>query len=294
MGVVTLFVLITITFFLVRLMPGSPFEADNVSTQMIEKLETEYGLNQPLFTQYTNYLVKVIHGDLGISYKKGVTVNKLIARTAPATMKLGIITFIFAVIVGTLLGIWQATTKSEFIEGLLVTYATLGVSLPNFIIALFLILFLGVWLQAFPIVGLSSPKYYVLPVIAQSFMPIATISRLLKSTYSEAMQEDYVILANAKGLSAPMISFRHILKNAMIPVVTYFGPCFAFLITGSFVIETLFSIPGIGREFVNAISNRDYTLVLGLSIFIGIVIIIANLVVDLICAIIDPRIKLDN
>jgi oligopeptide transport system permease protein len=290
-GLVTMFVLIAVTFFLVRLMPGSPFEAENVSKKMIQKLEKEYGLDQPLFNQFVNYIDKVCHGDLGISYKKSVPVSELIARGMPATMQIGMIAFALAAIMGILLGIWQANTKSGFIRTMLLSYTTLGVSLPGFIIAIMLILVFGIWLQAVPIVGLTSPKHYILPVLAQMFGPVATISRLVKSTYSEAMQMDYVTLARAKGLSKSTVMVRHILKNAMLPVITYFGPSIAFLLTGSFVVETLFSIPGIGREFVNAISNRDYTLVLGLSIFIGGVIIVANLAVDIICSVVDPRIR---
>ncbi|MDR3084819.1 MAG: ABC transporter permease [Christensenellaceae bacterium] len=293
-GVATMFVLITVTFFLVRLMPGSPFEAENVSTQMIASLEKEYGLDQPLFNQYVLYLEKVLHGDLGISYKKNISVVALIARGMPATMQIGLLAFLMAAVVGIGLGIWQASTKSGFIRGLLVSYATLGVSLPGFVTALLLIVVFGAWLQALPVVGLTSPKHYILPVIAQAFGPIATISRLVKSTYSEAMQMDYVTMARAKGLSKWQISLKHILKNAILPVITYFGPAIAFLLTGSFVVESLFSIPGIGKEFVSAISNRDYTLVLGLSIFIGGVIIIANLLVDILCAIVDPRIKFND
>ncbi len=293
-GFVTLFVLITVTFFLVRLMPGSPFEAENISTSMIESLEKEYGLNQPLYVQYVGYLDNILHGDLGISYKKGISVNEMIRRGAPATMSVGILAFLFSAFAGIALGIWQATTKSEFMKGVLISFATLGVSLPNFIVALILIIVFGAMLQLLPIVGLASPKHYILPVIAQSFGPVATISRLVKSTYSEAMQQDYVIMAKAKGLTKSHISLRHILKNSMIPVITYFGPSIAFLLTGSFVVESLFSIPGIGREFVNAISNRDYTVVMGLAIFIGAIIIVANLIVDIICSFVDPRIKLTD
>lgn len=293
-GIATIFALITITFFLVRLMPGSPFEAENVSSAMIKTLEKEYGLDKPLFLQYITYLDKILHGNFGVSFKKGVSVNELILRGAPATMKLGIISFLLSALLGIGLGIWQATTKSEVTRGILLSFATLGVSLPNFITALLLIMLFGAFLQLLPIVGLSTPRHYILPVIAQSVGPIATISRLVKSTYTEAMQQDFVTMAKAKGLTKPYISVRHILKNSMIPVITYFGPCIAFLLTGSFVVESLFSIPGIGREFVNSISNRDYTVVMGLSVFIGAIIIIANLAVDIICSFIDPRIKLTD
>ncbi|HCW52401.1 MAG TPA: ABC transporter permease, partial [Clostridium sp.] len=177
-------------------------------------------------------------------------------------------------------------------KGFLIAGSTIGVSVPNFVFALLLMIIFGVQLQFFPIIGLSSPASYVLPVIAQSVYPIAVISRLVNTTFSEALKQDHVIMARAKGLKEVSIIFKHVLKNSMVPVVTYLGPTIAFLLTGSFVIESLYTIPGLGMEFVNSISNRDYTVILGLSIFIGTVIIIANMLVDVICAFIDPRIKL--
>lgn len=290
-GIVTLFVLVSVAFFLVRLMPGSPFEAENFSTETVEMLNREYGLDQPLFNQYIKYIGNVLQGDLGISFKKNIPIEKLIALEAPLTMKVGLIAFSISVILGIAIGIWQATTKSETIRGLILSFVTFGISMPNFIIALLLMMFFGVYLRAVPIVGLGTPAHYILPVAALSFFPIASISRLVWSSYSEAMQDDYVVMAKAKGLRKRTISVRHILKNAMIPVITYFGPTIAWMLTGSFVIESLFSIPGIGLEFVNAISNRDYTVVLGLCIYLGSLIIFANLVVDIICSVVDPRIR---
>jgi oligopeptide transport system permease protein len=170
----------------------------------------------------------------------------------------------------------------------------MGVSVPAFVIALYLMLLFGVYLGLLPVVGLTSPLHYILPVAAQAFGPVATIARLTKSTYMEATQQDYVIMARAKGLSNFQIMFKHVLRNALIPVITYFGPAIAFTLTGSFVIEQVYSIPGIGREFTNAITNRDYTVILGFSVFIGALIIVANLVVDILCSIVDPRIKLTD
>ncbi|MCM1090524.1 MAG: ABC transporter permease [Butyrivibrio sp.] len=293
-GVVTLWALITLTFILVHRMPGSPFEADNLSENQIEQLEEAYGLNEPEWKQYILYLENLMHGELGISYKKNISVNTLIARGAPYTIKVGLIAFTISAVIGIAIGIVMSTTKSQVLKNILLAYATLGVSVPAFVIALYLMLVFGVWLGALPIVGLSSPAHYILPVAAQAFGPIATIARLTKSTYTEATQMDYVIMAKAKGLSNAQIMFKHVLKNALIPVITYFGPAIAFTITGSFVIEQIFSIPGIGREFTNAITNRDYTVVLGFSVFIGALIIVANLIVDILCSIVDPRIKLNS
>lgn len=293
-GVVTIWALITITFFLIRIMPGSPFEADNLSQSAIEQLESTYGLDEPMWKQYILYMENLMHGDLGISYKKNVSVNTLIARGFPYTLSIGLFSIAVSAFIGILMGIWMATSKRLAVKNTLLGIATLGVSIPGFVTAILLMMIFGVWWPVLPIVGLGSPANYILPVAAQSFGQIASIARLTKSTYSEAIQMDYVTMARAKGLSNLYITARHVLKNALIPVVTYFGPAIAFLITGSFVVESIFSIPGIGREFTNAITNRDYTVVLGFSVFIGVIITVANLAVDIICSLIDPRIKLTN
>ena len=291
-GVVTIWALIT--FFLIRIMPGSPFEADNLSRSAIEQLESTYGLDEPMWKQYILYMENLMHGDLGISYKKNVSVNTLIARGFPYTLSIGLLSIAVSAFIGILMGIWMATSKRLAVKNTLLGIATLGVSIPGFVTAILLMMVFGVWWPVLPIVGLGSPANYILPVAAQSFGQIASIARLTKSTYSEAIQMDYVTMARAKGLSNLYITARHVLKNALIPVVTYFGPAIAFLITGSFVVESIFSIPGIGREFTNAITNRDYTVVLGFSVFIGVIITVANLAVDIICSLIDPRIKLTN
>lgn len=293
-GVVTIWALITITFFLIRIMPGSPFEADNLSQSAIEQLESTYGLDEPMWKQYILYMENLMHGDLGISYKKNVSVNTLIARGFPYTLSIGLLSIAVSAFIGILMGIWMATSKRLAVKNTLLGIATLGVSIPGFVTVILLMMVFGVWWPVLPIVGLGSPANYILPVAAQSFGQIASIARLTKSTYSEAIQMDYVTMARAKGLSNLYITARHVLKNALIPVVTYFGPAIAFLITGSFVVESIFSIPGIGREFTNAITNRDYTVVLGFSVFIGVIITVANLAVDIICSLIDPRIKLTN
>lgn len=293
-GVVTIWALITITFFQIRIMPGSPFEADNLSQSAIEQLESTYGLDEPMWKQYILYMENLMHGDLGISYKKNVSVNTLIARGFPYTLSIGLLSIAVSAFIGILMGIWMATSKRLAVKNTLLGIATLGVSIPGFVTAILLMMIFGVWWPVLPIVGLGSPANYILPVAAQSFGQIASIARLTKSTYSEAIQMDYVTMARAKGLSNLYITVRHVLKNALIPVVTYFGPAIAFLITGSFVVESIFSIPGIGREFTNAITNRDYTVVLGFSVFIGVIITVANLAVDIICSLIDPRIKLTN
>ena len=207
-------------------------------------------------------------------------------------MAVGGIAFLVALIVGTAIGIWMAATGREFVRGSMLTVTTLGISVPNYVLALVLMLLFGVKMKWFPVLGLDTPMHYVLPVITLAVYPIAQISRLVKTSYSEAMQQDYVVMARAKGVKSWRITIIHVLKNAMIPVITTAGPMIAFLLTGSFVVETIFTIPGIGREFVTAVSNRDYTVVMGLTIFFGALIIVCNLIADLLCALVDPRIKL--
>lgn len=295
MGLVSLFALITVTFFLTRLMPGNPFDISNVNQAVQDRIMSYYGLDQPVYIQFGMYLKNLSHGDLGISYKKvGTTVNQLIMQEAPYTIQIGLIAFIIALILGTVLGIAMAVTRKEGVRGSLMFLTVLGISIPNYVLALLLMLVCGVTLKWFPVVGLGSWKHYILPVTAMTVYPLAQISKLVKSSYSEAMHQDYVIMAKAKGISKTRISFVHILKNAMIPVITISGPMVAFLLTGSFVVENIFTIPGIGREFVNSVSNRDYTVIMGLTIFLGIILVLCNLISDMICALVDPRIKLEK
>lgn len=295
MGFVSVMVLILVTFFLTRLMPGNPFDIQNVNQAVQDRLMSYYGLDQPIHVQLGMYLKNLVRGDLGISFKKvGMTVNQLIATEAPYTMRLGLIAYSIALVLGTVIGICMAVTKHESVRGGLMMVTVLGISIPNYVLALMLMLVCGVTLQWFPVVGLTTWKHYVLPVITLTVYPLAQISKLVKSSYTEAMNQDYVIMAKAKGLNPMRIVFVHILKNAMIPVITISGPMIAFLLTGSFVVENIFTIPGIGREFVNAVSNRDYTVIMGLTIFLGAVLVLCNLISDVICAIVDPRIKLEK
>ena len=187
--------------------------------------------------------------------------------------------------------ILMARSKSNVTKGIWLSALTLGVSVPNFIVALLLLIIFGVELRIFPVLGLTTPMHYVLPAIAQGLYPISAVARQTQNSYEEVMRQDYITMAKAKGISKTTLLFRHILKNAMLPVITYMGPMVAFLLTGSVVIEQIYTIPGIGKEFVSAITNHDYTVVMGITIFIGAIIIVCNLLSDLICAIVDPRVR---
>ena len=294
-GAVTLLMLITVTFVLTHIMPGNPFNLDMLTPAQQEEMIAHYGLDKPIPQQLMTYLKALARGDFGISYKKsGTTVASVIALEAPMTLKLGLFAFLAALILGTACGIWMAQTRHEWIRSALLGLSTVGISVPNYVFALLLMKILGAKLGWFHVMGISSPADYVLPVTALTVYPLAQISRLVKTSYTEAMRQDYVTMARAKGLKGSRVVMMHVLKNAMIPVITAAGPIIAFLLTGSFVVENQFSIHGIGWEFVNAVSNRDYTMILGLTIFMGIVIIVCNLAADILCAAADPRIKMSD
>ena len=293
-GFVTLFVLGSATFFLMKATPGSPVNGERFKSKEAQELAIiRYGLDRPVLEQYTMYLNNLAHGDLGESYvKEGVYVDKTIADTFPVTARLGGVAFLFALVVGITLGTTAALSKRKWVNNVCMFVATIGVSVPSFLLSMFLIIIFGVELRLLPFVGLRTPANYVLPVIALSLYPISMIARLTRSSMLEVMKQDYIILARSKGTSYKMVVIKHALKNAMLPVVTYAGPAFAFMLTGSFVVETIFSIPGTGKEFVSNISNRDYQMIMGLTLFLGALIITFNIITDIVAAMIDPRIKL--
>lgn len=292
LGLLTLFVLVAITFAMTKVMPGSPLQSKNISGDVLEKMEASYGLDKPPVEQFFIYCKNMLHGDMGTSYKKvGKSVNEIIAQTMMPTLQLGCVTFCLVLVVGVGSGIMMARAKSNTVKGIWLSALTLGVSVPNFIVALLLLIIFGVELRIFPILGLSTPMHYVLPAIAQGLYPISAVARLTQNSYEEVVKQDYITMAKAKGISKRTLLFRHVLKNAMLPVITYMGPMVAFLLTGSVVIEQIYTIPGIGKEFVSAITNHDYTVVMGITIFIGAIIILCNLIADLICAVVDPRIR---
>ncbi len=291
-GIVSLFVLATVTFFLVRLIPGSPFQNGGVSTQVVEAVEEEYGLKEPLLDQYLTYMGNLVQGDLGVSYQEpDTTVAEIIGRTWPVTASLGLVALLASVFLGTGLGILKAVSKKKAVREGIAAGGMLLAGIPNFAAAILLLLVFSVKLRWFPSAGLLTPAHYVLPMISLMIYPMAVISRLTGNTLASEMGKQYVLFARAKGLGKGRILFTHALKNAWIPVLNYVGPVSAFLLTGSFVVESIFTIPGLGREFVSSITNRDYTLILGLTVFMGTVVILVNLVTDLVCTWMDPRMR---
>lgn len=297
-SILTMFVLVTITFFLMHAVPGGPFspaEERKVPKSVMEKMEAKFGLNEPLGVQYVNYLKSIAQGDLGFSFKQAdVTVNELISRGFPVSAKVGIVAIIIALIIGMLLGITSAIKRGKWADWTSMIFATVGISIPNFVLTVLMMFLFAVVLKLLPTYGLSSWKHYILPVIGLAFGPIAYIARLMRSSMLEVMRQDYILTARAKGVPEYRVIFKHALKNAIIPIVTYLGPLVAALLTGSFIVERVFSIPGIGRDFVTGISDRDYSVILGLTVFLGLFIIIANFIVDILYAMIDRRVKIEE
>lgn len=297
LGIFTLFVLITVVFFGMKAMPGSPFSKDNkaVSADTIAALNKKYGLDKPVGEQYIIYVKNVLHGDFGVSIsKKGQEVSDIIAARLPITAKLGLIAFAFSMVVGIALGIFSALSKRRWVNSIITVFTTIGVSVPGFLLSLLMMVLLAVKLKLLPVVGLNSPQSYIMPVLALSFSPVSCITRLTRSSLRDVMSSDYITLARSKGTKEFWVVVKHGLKNALLPIITYAGPMLAGMITGSLTTETLFSIPGIGREFTNSINNRDYTLCMGLTILLGVLIIVMTLVSDLVAAMVDPRIKVDK
>lgn len=294
-GFVTLFVLASVTFFLMKATPGSPFSLAKYKTpEALAAAEAKYNLDKPLVEQYVIYLKGVAQGNLGESMiNTGRSVSYYIKTGFPVTARLGLIAFVLALVGGIALGTGAALSRHKWVNNLCMFVATIGVSVPSFLIAMIMLIVFGVQLHILPFIGLNSPLNYIMPALSLAFYPIAMIARLTRSSMLEVMNQDYIILARSKGTPYKKVVIKHALKNAMLPVVTYAGPMFAFMLTGSFVIESVFSIPGIGSVFVSCITTRDYPIIMGLTIFLGFLVITFNLITDILSAIIDPRIKLD-
>ncbi|MDD6467954.1 MAG: ABC transporter permease [Erysipelotrichaceae bacterium] len=297
LGVLTIFVLSTVVFFGMKAMPGSPFSRDNkaIPASTMQALNEKYGLDKPVTEQYVIYISNAIKGDFGDSIsKKGQPVAEIIAARLPVTAKLGLIAFVFAISVGIAFGIVSALTRHRWVNSLITIFATIGVSFPGFLLAMLMMVLFSVKLGWLPVVGLETPASYIMPVLALSFSPISSITRLTRASLRDVMGSDFITLARSKGTKEALVVIKHGLRNALLPVITYAGPMFASMITGSLVIETLFSIPGIGKEFTNSINNRDYTLTMGLTLLFGMLVIVMTLISDIVAALADPRIKVDK
>lgn len=302
---------ITITFILMHNVEGGPFSRErSLPPETIENLNRKYGLDKPVISvdvwdsQYGHYLINLAQGDLGISFQSDQPVTKLLKEGFGVSAQLGLLAFIFAVVVGMSLGIMSALNHNGPLDYIGVFFSTAGAAMPNFIMAAFLIIIFTVQLGWFDVLGWGGPswsriydpsawdfKKVPLPVAALGVLPAAYFARITRASMLEVLGQDYIRTARSKGLSEWSVIIGHAIKNAMIPILTVMGPYFAFLITGSFIVETIFSIPGVGRRFVTAVLNRDYGMIMGTVIFFSFVIAVMNLIVDLLYAVVDPRIR---
>jgi oligopeptide transport system permease protein len=291
---IALFIIITATFFLMKAAPGNPFASErNFPPEIEANLKAKYGLDNPWYIQYKDYLFNTLTFDFGESMKyKNRSTNDIIADGFPVSLSLGLEAMFLAVGIGVLLGIIAALYHNKFIDYFATTIAVLGISIPSFVMAGLMQYFISLKLGLFPVAGWNGFKYSVLPALAIALTHAGYIAKLVRSSMLEENNSEYVKLARAKGLGKWTITFKHTLRNALMPVITYLGPLTAGVVTGSFVIEQIFAIPGLGRHFVQSITNRDYTVIMGTTVFYAIILMFAVLLVDILYTFIDPRIKL--
>ena len=290
-----LFVIITATFFMVRFVPGGPFTGEKaIPPEIMKNLEAQYGLDQTLWRQYLRYLGSIAHGDLGPSFKySNRTVNEIIAEKLPVSLELGSWALLVAVSLGLPLGVIAAVKRNTFIDYLCSAVGMIGICVPTFVLGPLLALSLGIYLHLFNVSGWYGPTDRILPGITLGFVYAAYIMRLTRGGMLEVLNQDYIRTARAKGATETRIVLRHALRGGLLPVVAFLGPAIAGILTGSFVIETIFQIPGLGREFVNSAFNRDYTLVLGTVILYAAIIIVLNLLTDIAQVWLNPKLKFE-
>ena len=291
--IVTLFMIALLTFCLMHIVPGSPFTSQKqVSQAVMDALMAKYNLDDPLWKQFVDYMVGVLHFDFGPSYKyTGKTVNDFIEGGMPYSGTLGLVTLVFVLLMSIPMGIVAALRNGRWQDMLLMFFATLGVTIPSFVIATGLLYIFSFKLGWTPVYGVDTWKGYILPMIAMGGYSISFLARLMRSSLLEVMGQDYIRTARAKGISEVRIIWKHALRNALIPVITVLGPTIANLLTGSFVIEKIFAIPGLGGYFVNSVTQRDYTTIMGMTIFYATVLVAMIFIVDIFYCLIDPRIK---
>jgi oligopeptide transport system permease protein len=292
--VIAMYLIITATFFLMQLAPGSPFASEKDFPPAIEEqLNAKYGLDNPWYIQYKDYLVSTLSFDFGESMKyKGRSTNDIIAESFPVSVALGIQAMILSIGIGILLGVISALYHNKFPDYVSTVVAILGISVPSFILAGLFQYYLSFKAGWFPVSGWKGFSYTILPSVAIALTHAGFIAKLTRSSMLEQTNSDYVKLARAKGIGKWTVVVKHTLRNALLPVITYLGPLSAGVITGSFIIEQIFAIPGLGRHFVTSITNRDYTVIMGTTVFYSIILLFAVLIVDILYGVIDPRIKL--
>ncbi|TQS72060.1 ABC transporter permease [Ornithinibacillus gellani] len=293
---ISLFFIISITFILMKAAPGGPFASERKLPPAIEQQMNEaYGLNDPIYKQYADYLINAVKFDFGPSFKyTGQEVTDIISRSLPYSLILGLEAIFLALSIGVLLGVIAALNHNKFGDYIAMVIAVLGISVPSFIMATILQYIFAIKLQALPVARFESFAHTILPAVALATTPLAFIARLMRSSMLEVLHADYIKTAKSKGLNDRVVTYRHALRNAIMPVVSYLGPLVVGILTGSFIIEKIFGIPGLGNEFVVSVTNRDYTVIMGTTVFFSVLLLVSILVVDLIYGFIDPRIKLSG
>lgn len=285
----------TITFLLMNMVPGSPFLSEKPpSPEVMEQLNKKYGLDKPLSVQLKKYLINTLKLDFGVSLKmqKNRPVIEILKEMFPTSAKIGLIALSWSILVGLPLGCLAAYHRGDGVDSFLRVLTTIGISVPGFVVATLLLIFFGVKLKVLPTMGLGKVSAYVLPCFSLGFNPMCYIARLSRSSMFDVINQDYIRTARAKGVPASKILFKHALRNAFIPVLTYLGPLTASILCGSFVVESVFSLPGMGRYFINSILNRDYPIIMATTIFFAALVIFMNLVVDILYKFVDPRIDI--
>ena len=293
LAIVTLLIICAITFFAMNAIPGGPFDGEKaISEEVRAALERRYNLDKPVPEQFVLYMKNLLQGDFGISLKTGREIKTVIGESFLVSAKLGGMAVVVAVILGVIFGSIAALTRNHLPDRLIIFFSTLLTSLPSFVLGTLLLLVFCVKLGWIPVWSVDN-RNYVLPVISLAAYPMAYITRLTKTSMLDVMGQDYVRTARAKGVSTLKVIFKHTLRNALIPVITYVGPMTASILTGSLVVEQIFTIGGLGAKFVDVITNRDYTLIMGTTIFLAVLMVTVNLITDIVYKLIDPRIKLD-
>ena len=294
LAIVTIFVICAITFFAMHAVPGGPFNSEKaLSEATIAALEARYGLDKPVGEQFVNYLKQVIfNGDFGVSLKNGREISAIIGESFPISAKLGLMAMAVALVCGTVFSCIAALMRNKLPDRVIIFFSTLFTAVPSFVLATLLLLVFCIQLEWFQVWSVNSQNY-LLPVIALAAYPMAYTTRLAKTSMLDALGQDYIRTAKAKGVSKWKVIFKHALRNSLIPVITYAGPQIAYIITGSMVVETIFTVGGLGSKFVSAINNRDYTLIMATTIFLAALMVVANLICDILYKVVDPRIQYD-
>jgi oligopeptide transport system permease protein len=292
-GLVTLFVVISATFFLIRVLPGGPFDQDRKLPPAIQaNMEAKFHLNEPVFNQYVHYITHIAHGDLGPSYKYVTrSVNDIVAEASWVSFQIGGAALFLGVGLGILMGTFAGITRNRWLDGFLSAFGISSISMPSFIFGAFLVLVFAYYLNLLPAARLASPQHFILPIITLSLTPFAYTFLLIRTTVKEVRRQQFVMIKHCFGIPNLRVTFLHVLRNSLIPLISILGPISAMIITGSFAVELIFAVPGLGKYFVTGVTNRDYTLVMGITILYSVLLIVFNTFTDILYALVDPRLR---